>query len=144
MPVIDFKKYCQQQGIKLTPLRTKVLDVLVKQSQPLTAYELLDLLKKDNPKAQVMTVYRILEFLQQHDLVHRIENLNAFMLCHHLSKHHISQWLICEVCGTTTEYAGTAFNQAIEEVEQHSRFQVSEPTIELLGVCHNCQRGVKA
>lgn len=133
------KQYCQQRAIKLTPLRQQVLDILNQQTQPLTAYAILELLKLSNPKAQVMSVYRVLDFLQQHELVHRIENLNAFMLCHHLAEQHASQWLICKNCGAAKEYISSDFQHAIQHIESNTGFNVSSPTIELMGICKNCQ-----
>lgn len=132
-------EYCQQHAIKLTPLRQQVLNILSQQTQPLTAYAVLDLLKVDNPKAQVMSVYRTLEFLQTHELVHRIENLNAFMVCSHLAECHVSHWLICKVCGATKEYITKSFQQAIKQIEDNTGFKVNNPTIELMGVCTHCQ-----
>lgn len=132
-------QFCHQHAIKLTPLRQQVLDILSEQKQPLTAYAVLDILKISNPKAQVMSVYRVLEFLQQHDLVHRIENLNAFMVCSHLAEHHVSQWLICKTCGSAKEYVSDHFQQVIEHIENNTGFSVSIPTIELMGTCKACQ-----
>ncbi|PID65458.1 MAG: transcriptional repressor [Gammaproteobacteria bacterium] len=131
--------YCQKNDIKLTPLRSDVLEILAKHNNPLTAYEILDLLKESNPKAQVMSVYRVLEFLQNHHLIHRIENLNAFILCNHLSEHHISQWLICEDCGNVEECTDKNFNQAIHKTAADRHFRVTAETIELKGICVNCQ-----
>jgi len=132
-------QYCLQHDIKLTPLRQQVLDILSEKNQPLTAYAVLDILKQGNPKAQVMSVYRILDFLQTHGLVHRIENLNAFMVCSHLAEHHVSQWLICKVCGAAKEYIADGFQRAIQQLESSTGFKVSTPTIELMGVCSDCQ-----
>jgi len=132
-------QYCEQHAIKLTPLRQQVLDILSQQTQPLTAYAVLDILKQNKPKAQVMSVYRVLEFLQKYSLVHRIENLNAFMVCSHLAEHHISQWLICKVCGAAKEYISDGFQQVIHQIENNTGFNVSTPTIELVGICQDCQ-----
>lgn len=139
MAHLNPSQYCQQHDIKLTPLRQQVLDILSEQKQPLTAYAVLDILKQGNPKAQVMSVYRILEFLQTHGLVHRIENLNAFMVCSHLAEHHVSEWLICKDCGAAKEYISDGFQLAIEQLETNTGFKVSTPTIELMGVCSDCQ-----
>lgn len=134
----ELQDYCLQHHIKLTPLRTQVLDILAQQAQPLTAYAVLEKLKANKPNAQVMSVYRVLDFLLEKGLVHRIENLNAFIICCHLSERHLSQWLICQDCGKTEEIASTNFAQAIETLEKQAGFRVSTPTIELLGQCRSC------
>lgn len=132
-------QYCEKNRIKLTPLRESILMILVTQKQPMTAYQILDELKQTNAKAQVMSVYRVLEYLKEHHLIHRIENLNAFMLCNHLSKTHLSQWLICEICGDAQEWSLPVFQTGINHLEKDTGFSVTSPTIELLGVCRICQ-----
>lgn len=137
--VLDVISYCEQQAIKLTPLRKKVLLIVTNTKQPLTAYQVLDELRKENPKAQVMSVYRVLDYLIKHHLIHRIENLNAFMPCCHLAMQHLSQWLICEICGDTQEFTSPIFNQGVIVVEKQTGFSVTTSTIELLGLCQSCQ-----
>lgn len=138
-----FRRYCQQHQIRLTPLREQILGLLTRQEQPTTAYALLDLLKIDNPKAKVMSVYRVLDFLQAHGLVHRIENLNAYMICHHLTQKHASQWLICEICGKAEEFMSTHIEDSIAHIESASGFRVNTPIIELMGVCKQCQKNAQ-
>ncbi|PIE45178.1 MAG: hypothetical protein CSA45_03865 [Gammaproteobacteria bacterium] len=132
-------RYCREHNCKLTPLRRRVLDILLAQKQPLTAYAVLDILKKSNPKAQVMSVYRVLDFLVTNGLVHRIENLNAFMTCHHLSKRHFSQWLICQQCGDVEECIASDFKQGMQQITADTGFSITSPMIELFGICRRCR-----
>lgn len=133
--------YCQQNSIKLTPLRGQVLKIIAASDKPLTAYAVLDLLRKVKPKSQVMSVYRILNFLLEHGLIHRIESLNAFILCHHRSnQEHLSQWLICEQCGHVTEYDLPVFQTGLEMLSKKAGFNVTASVIELSGICADCQR----
>ncbi len=134
------ESYCQAHQIKLTPLRRHVLDILQKQRRPLTAYVILEHLKTFNPKAQVMSVYRVLDYLLANGLVHRLESLHAFIACSHLSTTHLSQWLICQSCGNTEEYIAPDFHDLIARLEEKSGFHVTSPTIELHGICQQCQK----
>lgn len=138
-PQKEIVHYCETKGIKLTPLRENILMILLAATQPMTAYAVLDQLKINKPKAQVMSVYRVLDYLLANGLIHRIENLNAFMPCCHLFERHVSQWLICETCGRAEECALPIFKQGIETIETQTGFSVTTPTIELMGVCHRCQ-----
>lgn len=106
----------------------------------MTAYAVLDALKEYNPKAQVMSVYRVLDFLLEKGLIHRLESLNAFIVCSHLSVRHLSQWLICERCGLTEESVLTDFSDSITRLEEITGFRVTSPTIELRGICQDCQQ----
>lgn len=136
---MDTKTYCQQHHIKLTPLREQILQIIQQSQAPVTAYEILDELKNANPKAQVMSVYRVINFLLEKGLIHRIESLNAVMSCCLLSEKHVSQWLICSHCNHAQEYASPMVQSLISEVEQQTEFSVTSPTIELVGVCASCK-----
>lgn len=134
------RQHCETHNIKLTSLRESILHIVNATEQPLTAYAVLDILRIERPKAQVMSVYRVLDFLLENGLIHRIESLNAVMPCNHLSEKHLSQWLICRECGSTEEYALPAFYQGIESIEENTGFAVTMPTIELRGICADCLR----
>lgn len=142
--IADVNRYCQEKNIKLTPLREQILNIIMHTEQPLTAYTVLEKLQVEKPRAQVMSVYRVLDFLLENGLIHRIENLNAFMPCCHLFEKHLSQWLICEQCGSADECALPIFKQGINEVETQTGFSVTSPTIELLGVCKKCHEAMSA
>lgn len=129
--------YCQQQKLKITPLRQSVLLVLHQQNTPLTAYAILDLLQRDNNKIQAMSVYRVLDFFQQHNITHRIESLNAYKLCCYLNKPHVSQWLICDNCGSAEEC--TVPNAIKKALLQDGDFKATTTAIESHGLCKTCQ-----
>ncbi len=133
--------HCQQRHIKLTPLRQAILGIVASANTPLTAYAILDELRRERPKAQVMSVYRVLNFLLDNGLIHRIESLNAFVLCHHLNQRdHLSQWLICSVCGGITEYVSPLAEQHYNDIAEQTGFEVATSVIELSGRCQACRQ----
>ena len=74
---------CVERGQRLTPIRRKVLDVLLGSHKPLGAYEIIDRLAPKGPRPAPITAYRALDFLRENGLVHRIESRNAFIACVH-------------------------------------------------------------
>ena len=50
-----------------------------------------------------ITVYRALDFLLAHGLVHKIESRNAFIACSHPHDGEPAALLICENCGMVAE-----------------------------------------
>ncbi len=140
----DFEKiqsYCRRRKVKLTPLRESVLKIIAAAHTPLTAYAILDELRLQRPTAQVMSVYRVLNFLLDNRLIHRLESLNAVVLCHHIEEEgHWSQWLICQHCGEVIECDLPVFEQGFAEIAQKTGFMVTTSVIELSGVCADCQQ----
>jgi hypothetical protein len=71
--------------------------------RPLTAYEILDLLRPKDPSATPAGVYRSLDFLTELGLVHRIKSAKSFIACAMPDHAHPSQMLVCRRCGTVVE-----------------------------------------
>jgi hypothetical protein len=65
------EEFCRRMGARLTRLRRNVLMLVVSAEHPLTAYEILDLLRPKDPSATPAGVYRSLDFLTELGLVHR-------------------------------------------------------------------------
>lgn len=130
---------CKQRDINLTPLRKTLLTCLYNSNVPLTAYALLDQLKPEQPKLKAMSVYRILEFLIDHDIVHRIESLNAYAVCTCPDTQHQSQWLICDSCDKAIELPSNTLTAFLDTITESSGFEIKKPTIELFGTCKQCQ-----
>lgn len=75
----------QPHDLKLTKNQGLVLSVLESSGQPLSAYTILDRLRGQGLKAPLQ-VYRALDKLLEHGRVHRLESMNAFVVCCH-SRH---------------------------------------------------------
>ena len=73
------KQVCEEKGVRLTPMRLRVLELVWRSHKPIGAYALLDEIKLEHKSAAPPTVYRALDFLMEQGLVHRIQSLNAFV-----------------------------------------------------------------
>ena len=72
---------CRERGVRLTPLRRRVLELVWSSHRAVKAYDLLAALGDAVGAAKPPTVCRALEFLMAQGLVHRIDSLNAFVGC---------------------------------------------------------------
>ena len=130
---------CLNNGVRLTPLRKTVLELVWQSHEPVGAYEVLNQLAKlESRPAQPPTVYRALDFLLEQGLIHRLSSLNAFIGCLHPGERHLGSFLICKACRTTQEVDHAAINNAIHSCASEQGFIVSESSIELTGLCRNC------
>ncbi len=128
---------CEQRGGKLTPLRRKVLTLLLESEGPSKAYDLLQQLGDDGA-AKPPTVYRSLDFLLEMGLAHRIESLNAFVACGHWKHGHAAVFLICDSCGSAGElHAGDSVKKLGQEAEG-VKFKMRSAIIEIRGLCAGC------
>ncbi len=134
---------CQSRGLRLTELRRAVLELVWGSHKPIGAYDLLEELSKQRGRVAPPTVYRTLDFLLTHGLVHRIESLNAFVGCTTgPDQPHNSSFLICTDCGRAAELDDPRIGAAIDETIQESGFRVRRRTIEVAGRCPDCAAAV--
>ena len=131
---------CLRQGVRLTALRRRVLELVWQSHRPLGAYDILATLsEQDGRRAAPPTVYRALDFLLENGLVHRIASLNAFIGCSHPEHPHQGQFLICRNCHTAIELEQASIAEAIESAARTVDFAVETQTVEVVGLCALCR-----
>lgn len=138
---------CLRRGAQLTELRRQVLRLVLEAGQPVGAYALLDRLRVKRPGAAPPTVYRALDFLLEHGLIHKVERLNAFIGCNSAVAHehcegrghdHPHQFLICSRCGRTAELCNAGVATAIASAAASAGFMATRSMVEIEGLCEAC------
>ena len=132
------EQHCGQHGLRFTPLRRQVLEIVWSRHAPIGAYEILEELRSESRAAAPPTVYRALEFLVEHGFVHKIESLNAFVGCDRPGGDHVGQFLICGSCQQVGELDDPDIAKLIVKKAKTIGFVVSHQTIEVRGLCCNC------
>ena len=135
----SIEQICEQRGITLTPLRHQILSILIQKQTGQTAYEILDQLKLKRPNAKAMTVYRVLNFLEEHHLIHKLAGKNTYSLCQHPGKAHLPQLITCTSCHNTVEVIAPKLQRAIKNLLDEHQFTLSSRPIEIYGDCQGCQ-----
>lgn len=137
--IAEAERRCDAAGESLTPLRRRVLELLLEQHGPAKAYDLLPLLDSEKGQAKPPTIYRALDFLVRMGLAHRIESLNAFVACDIGACARSTIFLICEKCGGAEEFdAGHALVD-LSEAARRDGFSIHRTMIEASGLCSACQ-----
>ncbi|TCI03511.1 transcriptional repressor [Corallincola luteus] len=139
------EQQCKQSGARLTNKRKLVLSALLHSTKALSAYEIADICREEEGQTiPVMSVYRMLEFLEQEHLVHKLQLANKYVACAHITcshTHQIAQFLICQQCGEVKELG---VDIALIDQLQHSiadvGYKLTSPQLELNCVCPECQK----
>lgn len=132
---------CKGIDARFTPLRRRVLELVWASHKPVGAYQLLEALRREGLGSAPPTVYRALDFLLQHRLVHRIESLNAYVGCSHLGDMHRGIFLICRRCGDAEELGDGSLGDEMLALARARGFEVSDVTLEIAGTCAPCRSG---
>ena len=140
------KKECEAHGAAITTKRVNLLSILLLSKKALSAYELADLYEQmfDEP-VPVITVYRVLDFLQTKNLAHKLETANKFVVCTHIDcnhEHPASQFLICKQCLKVKELSMSKlkFDELKHTIEQ-AGFHLNNPQLEMNCICKDCYTG---
>ena len=113
----------------------------------MSAYELVDYCKKEfGENLPPMSVYRILDFLEEEHLVHKLNLANKYIACAHITcghEHGIPQFLICSNCQRVEEIRinKSTINTLKNNVED-AGFHLISPQLEMNCLCDSCKDNV--
>lgn len=127
-------------NLKLTPVRQGVLDIIRAANAPIAAYTILEKLQQGAKAPQ--TVYRALDYLIEHGLVHKLESLNAYVACQQEASEcrHAAAFMICRHCQRTHEIKDLSQLQAVlENYGKTTGFSDLHIILEIRGLCDKCQ-----
>ena len=129
---------CAADGLRLTPVRRKVLELLLQEHRALGAYVILDLLREAGFGSQPPVAYRALDFLVENGFVHKVERLNAFVACAHPGRSHSPAFMICRMCDAVAEAQSAPAKGALGAAARATGFQIERTVVEAEGVCPSC------
>ena len=129
---------CLAESLRFTPVRRKVLEILLQEHRALGAYAILDKLREDGFGSQPPVAYRALDFLVANGLAHKIERLNAFIACVHPSHAHTPAFMICRLCDAVAETQSSPARGALGDAARATGFRIERTVVEAEGVCPSC------
>ncbi len=134
---------CHANGTRLTTKRKHVLACLLQARRAQSAYDLIDGVKDEfGDTMQPTTMYRILEFLEGEELVHKLHLANKYVPCSHIRcdhRHEIPQFLICSTCDRVEEI-GVSKNlvDSLKASVKDAGYTLVSPQLELHCLCGDC------
>jgi Fur family zinc uptake transcriptional regulator len=137
------KKECEAHGAMVTTKRVNLLSILLLSEKAVSAYELVDLYEQMfHEPVPVITVYRVLDFLQSKNLAHKLETANKFVVCTHIDcrhEHPAMQFLICKKCLKVKELSMSQlkFDELKHTIEQ-AGFHLNSSQLEMNCICKVC------
>jgi Fur family zinc uptake transcriptional regulator len=122
------------------PSQELVLSALRKSKAPLTAYSLLEKLKKTGIKSPPV-VYRALDALIKNGAVHKIKALGAFVACN-CNDGHTHTLSVLTVCGSCAQVEELHDHAVIDHLDGLRRLKIGlteRAVIELPVTCRACR-----
>jgi Fur family zinc uptake transcriptional regulator len=133
------ERACRDEGLRLTPARRRVMEILLAGHRARGAYDILEQLRAAGMSAQPPVAYRALDFLTRHGFAHRIERLNAFVACACPGRSHAPVFLICRRCDAVAETMAAPVQDRLDRAAEAEGFAVESASLEAEGLCPACR-----
>lgn len=131
---------CLSAHKTLTPQRMQILEALSQSQEPCSAYALKDNLARDGLDYNISTIYRVLEFWESLQIVHKLTSNNTYVLCQDEHAEHVHVIQHCQRCAATVEDCETSQALQLPKTFPNDGFQADlSQVIELTGLCQQCQ-----
>lgn len=141
---------CARAGLRFTPVRRRVLEILLREHRAMGAYDILEYLRDEGLGSQPPVAYRALDFLVKNGFAHKVERLNAFIACTHPdgqsgaghntghSAGHNPVFLICRKCDAVAEATWQPLQGQLGQAAAEMGFAIEACMVEAEGICPNC------
>lgn len=122
--------------LKNTPARKAILELLSESKTALNAYKIGESL---NESFDTATIYRNLEKLEQHGLIHQVTSQRGYIACKLDQENHHHIFLVCTKCEEVREIPETNSScQAKHLPDMNIDFTPQKHINEIIGLCKKC------
>ena len=134
---INYAQKIREQGYRMTPQRQIVLDTVCEQAGHATASQIYDAVNAQQSAINRATVYRILDFFCELQLVAKAEigGQTVFELVGDSPHHH----LICRQCEVVMSLPDYHFTELAEHLLAEHGFAADLTHMAITGLCAECQ-----
>ncbi len=126
----------KKQGLKLTPQRMLIVDIIHDAQGHLTADDIIGNVRSRMPGVNKSTVYRTLELLEKAGCVYKSELDSEFVYHHAEEGHH--HHLVCSRCGKTIDCDENLFRPVERMIMEKFKFLADFKHVIIHGTCGGC------
>lgn len=124
------------RGLKLTPQRRLIADIIHDTRGHLTAEEIISGVQARMPGVNKSTVYRTLELLEEAGCVYKSELGDDFIYHHEEEGHH--HHVVCRRCGKTVNCTENLFAPVQKLLREKYNFRADFKHLVMNGLCGDC------
>jgi Fur family peroxide stress response transcriptional regulator len=133
----EAERILREQGARVTPQRVAILRAVESSGSHPDADAVYRNVSREHPHISRDTVYRTLSMMEEKKIIGSVLSFgNAKRYDPNTSKHH---HLICVRCRKIFDFAAEKFDRLEPPAPMIERFQVVRTTVQVEGVCDDCQ-----
>ncbi|MDP4126769.1 MAG: Fur family transcriptional regulator [Bacillota bacterium] len=136
----EILQHIHQKGYRLTSARKHIIQILCTQSDYLGAYDIYHLLEHNGTHVGIVSIYRVLEMLNDFELLQKEEfgsGGERFRLMSPAEQH--AHQLICTKCGRSKELDDCPISYFAKTIELQSGYRIQNHWLRFFGLCPLCQ-----
>jgi len=129
-------------GGKRSTKRDKILSIFLRQQGHLSADDLCDLVRREEPGIGRATVYRTLQWMVGAGMARKVdfgEGRSRFEPSYRHPRHF---HLVCTTCHRSSEFLSSDIESMVEEISTIRNFAQTQTVVQVFGTCDDCRTGV--
>ena len=131
---------CLERNETLTPNRLLILEILLENKKPISAYDINAVIKGRGKNLNISSVYRVIEFWVKLKVIHKISLLNKYMLCENTDERHTHITNVCTSCLNVIQTCNESMGLDLIESSKKLGVVLSPGiNIEIPVISHKCQ-----
>lgn len=126
------------KGFRITRPLQIVSEILANCDSILNPSEVYLQAKEKYPRIGIVTVYRIMEKLEQAGLIDRVHMPDGCQSFFKASSGH-QHLLVCQNCGKAEYFEGDNLNIFFKNIGDQFGYKINDHWLQIFGLCKNCQ-----
>lgn len=130
-------------GGKRSGKRDRILGIFLRQEGHLSADDLFDVVRREEPGIGRATVYRTLQWMVDADVARKVDFGEGRSRYEASYRHPRHFHLICTECHRSSEFLSSDIEGIMEEIASARRFSSTRAVVQIYGTCDDCRTGRK-
>jgi Fur family ferric uptake transcriptional regulator len=130
-------------GGKRSGKRDRILSIFLRQEGHLSADDLFDVVRREEPGIGRATVYRTLQWMVDADIARKVDFGEGRSRYEASYRHPRHFHLICTQCHRSSEFLCSDVVGVMEEIASARGFSATRAVVQIYGTCDDCRTGSK-
>jgi Fur family ferric uptake transcriptional regulator len=135
-----FLQHLRRVGLKQTEQRSAILRTFLETREHLSIDELHRLVKKNDPRIGVTTIYRTLKLLAGCGLASEVAFHDGISRYEHQYNRRSHHHMVCTECGASVEFFSEKVGEIEQEIGRKHRYMTTRHTFQIYGICEECRK----
>lgn len=144
-PVEKFREYLTMNGMRLTAEREAIVNAIFSDHEHFEIEQMVGRLtaNTDGKRVSRATIFRTIGQMEDAGLIRKVARANDRAVYEHAYGYPHHDHMICERCGSLTEFVSDEISEALETIALKHGFRMKAHRLEVYGLCDECSKPKK-